>query len=331
LYDILEYMKATSEIKAVISEDLKEFNENFSKSMKSQVPLLNIITKYILRRKGKQIRPILVFLSAKVVGTTQKSTHVAASLIELLHTATLVHDDVVDDAMERRGFLSINALWRSKIAVLLGDFLLAKGLLLAVENKQYELLEIVSEAVQEMSEGELLQIQKTRKLNITEDEYFEIITKKTATLLAACTASGARSVTTDKEIVQKMKHLGLNLGIAFQIKDDLFDYEKATITGKPKGNDIKEKKLTLPLISALSTAPKNEGRKIIRLINKKSYKRDTYRTIYKFVHEHNGVSYATEKMHHYQKEALDILNQFPENAAVISLRDLINYIVERKK
>jgi octaprenyl-diphosphate synthase len=324
-------MKATEKIKAVISDDLKDFNKAFGKSMKSNVPLLNLVTKYLLRRKGKQIRPVLVFLSAKILGIPNDTTHVAASLIELLHTATLVHDDVVDDAMERRGFLSINALWKSKIAVLLGDFLLAKGLLLAVENKQYNLLEIVSEAVKEMSEGELLQIQKTRKLNITEEEYFKIITKKTATLLAACTASGARSIINDSESVEKMKNLGLYLGIAFQIKDDLFDYDTSSVIGKPKGNDIKEKKLTLPLIAALEKAPPKESKAIIKLINKKSSKRNTYNTIFKFVHEYEGVNYAQHKMNEYKHKAIDILNEFPENDASKSMLDLINYIVERKK
>ncbi|QQS52653.1 MAG: polyprenyl synthetase family protein [Bacteroidota bacterium] len=324
-------MKTSKAIKSVISDDLKSFNKNFSGSMKSPVPLLNIITNYLLRRKGKQIRPILVFLSAKTVGTTNEATHVAASLIELLHTATLVHDDVVDDAMERRGFLSINALWRSKIAVLLGDFLLAKGLLLAVKHKQFELLEIVSDAVKEMSEGELLQIQKTRKLNITEEEYFEIITKKTATLLAACTASGARSVSDNAEHVEKMKQIGINLGIAFQIKDDLFDYEKTSSTGKPIGNDIKEKKLTLPLIAALKNAPTDESRSIIRLINRNSSKRNTYDTIYQFVHQYKGLEYAENKMQHFKQIALELLVEFPSNEARDSFSDLIEYIVSRRK
>jgi len=299
--------------------------------MKSPVPLLNLITNYILRRKGKQIRPILVFLSAKTVGTTNESTYVAASLIELLHTATLVHDDVVDDAMERRGFLSINALWRSKIAVLLGDFLLAKGLLLAVKHKQFDLLEIVSDAVKEMSEGELLQIQKTRKLNITEEEYFEIITKKTATLLAACTASGARSVSDNTEQIEKMKQIGINLGIAFQIKDDLFDYEKTNFIGKPIGNDIKEKKLTLPVIAALKNAPSGEARNIIRLINRKASKRNTYDTIYQFVHQYKGLEYAQNKMQDFKQKALDLLAEFPSSEARDSFADLIEYIVSRRK
>lgn len=324
-------MKTSQNIKAVISEELKEFNTTFNHSMKSNVPLLNIVTKYILKRKGKQIRPVLVFLSAKIIAPITPASHVAASLIELLHTASLVHDDVVDDAMERRGFLSINAIWRSKIAVLLGDFLLAKGLLLSVEHKQYSLLEIVSEAVKQMSEGELLQLQKTRKLNLTEEEYFDIITKKTAALLAACTAAGARSVSSDETVVEEFKQIGLNIGIAFQIKDDLFDYDKSSITGKPKGNDIKEKKLTLPLIAALDKAPGNEKKDIIRLINKKSSKKNTFSTVFEFVHKYGGVEYAKEKMLTYKNTAIDILNSYPDSEAKSSMLELINYIVDRKK
>ncbi len=324
-------MNTINNIKEVIKEDLKSFDKDFAQVMKSKVPLLDIITKYQLRRKGKQIRPILVFLSAKTISSPNEATSVAASLIELLHTATLVHDDVVDDALERRGFLSINALWRSKVAVLLGDYLLSRGLLLTVEKKKYELLEIVSEAVKEMSEGELMQIQKTRKLNITEEEYFDIITKKTATLLAACTACGARSVTTDPTEINKMKSIGINLGIAFQIKDDLFDYEKNTSTGKPKGNDIKEKKLTLPLISALSNAPATERTKIIRLINKSAGKKNTYITVIDFVHKYKGVEYAVNKMNEYKEKAITILNEFPNSKASESFEKLINYIVERHK
>ncbi len=322
-------MKATEEIKAGIQDELKKFDIVFSKSMKSNIPLLNIIINYLLRRKGKQIRPVLVFLTAKLIGNTNETTQVAASLIELLHTATLVHDDVVDDAHERRGFFSINALWRSKIAVLLGDYLLAKGLLVALSNKEYDLLEIVSEATQEMIQGELLQMQKTRKLNITEQEYFDIISKKTAVLLASCTACGARSVTTDPVVIQKMKDFGFNLGIAFQIKDDLFDYEKTSIIGKPKGNDIKEKKLTLPLISALEKSPIKERREIIKLINKKSSKRDTYNQVFHFVHEYKGLNYAQDKMMEYHKKAIDILHEFPQNESRNALEKLSQYIVER--
>lgn len=323
-------MSQLTKIRKPVSSELAEFNKMFSKTIKSKVPLLNIITTYVLKRKGKQIRPLLVFLTAKTVGAISHSTYIAASLVELLHTATLIHDDVVDDSNERRGFLSINALWKSKIAVLLGDYLLAKGLLIAVENNEYQLLEIVSNAVQEMSEGELLQIQKSRKLNINEEEYFEIIRKKTATLLAACTASGVRSVSNDPSVVEKMRDFGLKIGIAFQIKDDLFDYEKTSLTGKPKGNDIQEKKLTLPLIAALSKVGTNKRREILKLINKKSSKQLIYNKVYNFVHENGGITYAQKLMYAYRDEALGILNSFPTNESHRSLVELVNFIVERK-
>ncbi|MBN1598465.1 MAG: polyprenyl synthetase family protein [Bacteroidales bacterium] len=323
-------MNKLSEIKSPISSELKTFNDLFSKTMKSSVPLLNIITNYVLRRKGKQIRPVLVFLTAKMIGEINQTTYTAASLVELLHTATLVHDDVVDEAYERRGFLSINALWKSKIAVLLGDYLLSRGLAISVETKEYDILEITNEAVKEMIEGELLQIQKSRKLNIKEEDYFRIIKKKTATLLAACTASGARSVTTDPDMINKMKVFGLHIGVAFQIKDDLFDYEKTSITGKPKGNDLQEKKLTLPLIASLNKANKADSKSIIRLINNKSSKKDTFQKVYDFVHKYEGVKYAEEKMIEYRQNALEILNNFQDNKAKESLKALVNFIVERK-
>ncbi len=245
-------MSKLNEIKLPILDDIQKFEHYFKESVKSKVPLLDIITNYIVRRKGKQMRPMLVFLSAKMLGEINESTHNAAALIELLHTATLIHDDVVDESYIRRGFFSVKALWRSKVAVLVGDFLLSKGLLLATKNKELKLLEIVSEAVKEMAEGELLQIEKTRRLNITEDIYFDIISKKTATLIASCTASGAESVGADEETIKKMKEFGYYAGIAFQIKDDLFDYKRSNLTGKPTGNDIQEKKMTLPLIHAMS-------------------------------------------------------------------------------
>ncbi|MBA7547119.1 All-trans-nonaprenyl-diphosphate synthase (geranyl-diphosphate specific) [subsurface metagenome] len=265
-----------------------------------------------------------------MIGEVNSSTYTAATLIELLHTATLIHDDVVDDSYERRGFLSINALWKSKIAVLLGDYLLAKGLLISVENKEYKILEIVSEAVKEMSEGELLQIQKSRKLNISEEEYFEIIRKKTAALIASCTASGARSVTADNTIINQMKDFGIKIGMAFQIKDDLFDYEKTTITGKPRGNDIQEKKLTIPLIASLAKASPSERKEVLKLINRKSSKRLTHNKIYNFVHEKGGLEYAKKRMYEYRDEALNILNNFKSNEALKSLSVLVNFIVERK-
>jgi octaprenyl-diphosphate synthase len=323
-------MSRLSEIKKPVKEELERFNDQFAKSMKSKIPLLNIITKYILRRKGKQIRPLLVFLSAKAFGKVNSSTYTAATLIELLHTATLVHDDVVDDSYERRGILSINALWKSKIAVLLGDYLLAKGLLISVENKEYELLEIVSEAVKDMSEGELMQIQKSRKLNISEDEYFEIIRKKTASLLAACTICGVYSVIKNDEKQRLMKNFGFKIGLAFQIKDDLFDYEKTTITGKPKGNDIQEKKLTLPLIISLARAQASERRKILKLIHKKSYNSLAFKEIRDFVHKNGGVDYARKKMMVNKDEALALLENLPSNEALESLKMLVNFIIERE-
>lgn len=319
-----------SNIKEPIAAELKIFNEEFAKTMKTNVPLLNIITNFLLRRKGKQVRPLLVFLTAKMIGDISKSTYTAASMIELLHTATLVHDDVVDESYERRGFFSINALWKSKIAVLIGDYLLAKGLLISIENKEYDILEIVSDAVREMSEGEILQIQKSRKLNITEDDYFTIIRKKTATLIAACTASGARSVTSDILVINKMREFGIKLGMAFQIKDDLFDYENTSIIGKPKGNDIQEKKLTLPLIAALGSASYIEKKEIIRSINKKSSDRRTYNRVIEFVHEHKGVETTRKKMYEFRDEAIEILYMFNENVFRKSMESLVEFIVERK-
>jgi octaprenyl-diphosphate synthase len=323
-------MGELTHIQSIIKDELKIFDDQFSRNIKTNIPLLNIITNYLIRRKGKQIRPLLVFLTAKLLGNINNSTYTAASLVELLHTATLIHDDVVDESYERRGFFSINALWKSKIAVLLGDFLLAKGLLIAVENKEYDILEIVSNAVREMSEGELLQIQKSRKLDLTEEEYFEIIKKKTATLIASCTACGARSVTLDVSNISKMKEFGTYLGIAFQIKDDLFDYEKTSITGKPIGNDIQEKKLTLPLIASFYQAPKNEKKEIIKIINTKSNKRKTFNRVYDFVHKYNGVEYSKIKLNYYRDEALKVLFTFEKNEARDSLEVLVNYVVNRK-
>lgn len=323
-------MSELKKIKEPVKNELEKFNTHFNEAVKSKVPLLNIITKYILKRKGKQIRPLLVLLTAKMIDEVKESTFTAASLVELLHTATLVHDDVVDDAYERRGFLSINALWKSKIAVLLGDYLLSRSLAISVETGEYDMLKILNEAVKEMIEGELLQIQKSRKLNIKEEDYFRIIRKKTASLLAGCTVSGARSVTSDQDILDKMKEFGLKIGLAFQIKDDLFDYETTSITGKPKGNDIQEKKLTLPLIASLNKADRLKKRAIIRLINKKSSKRETYKKVVAFVHEHDGLEYARKEMYKLRDEALEILNGFPNNDANKSLKMLVNFVVERK-
>lgn len=324
-------MSSIRSINAPIHEEMKKFNTFFNSSMKSAVPLLNIITNYILRRKGKQMRPMFVFLSAKMHGEIGDSSYTAATLIELLHTATLIHDDVVDDSLERRGFFSINALWKSKIAVLMGDFLLAKGMLLAIEKKEFDLLEIVSGAVREMSEGELLQIQKSRKLNITESEYFEIIRKKTATLIAACAACGSKSVGANGDTVNKMKEFGENVGIAFQIKDDLFDYQKTDILGKPTGNDIQEKKITLPLIHSLENCGSSEKRRILNLVRRHNRNSLKVREIIQFVQTSGGIEYSIQKMNEYRDSALNILAQFPDNEAKESLKELVNYTTSRDR
>jgi len=320
-----------SDIQEPVANEMKEFQPFFKSSMKTKIPLLNVIVNFILRRKGKQMRPLFVFLTAKLFGNINKSTYVAAGLVELLHTATLIHDDVVDESMERRGFFSINALWKSKIAVLFGDFLLAKGLLLAIENKEYDLLDILSNAVKEMSEGELYQLQKSRKLNINEEEYFQIIRQKTASLIASCTVCGAKSAGVNGEYLKKMKSFGENAGIAFQIKDDLFDYEENSITGKPSGNDIKEKKMTLPLIHAMQNASKGEIRKIKNLLKNNSGKSNAVKNIRDFVIKNNGLNYAQEMMEKYKSNALNILNEFDDNEAKKALCNLVDYTVKRSK
>lgn len=298
--------------------------------MKSKVYLLDKIMGYIVKRKGKQMRPMFVFLSAGVHGQINEATYRGAALIELLHTATLVHDDVVDDANYRRGFFSINALWKNKIAILVGDYLLSRGLLLSIDNEDFDLLKIVSEAVREMSEGELLQIEKARKLNITEDIYYDIIKQKTASLIASCCSVGSRSVNKDEDISEKMKLFGEKVGMAFQIKDDLFDYGTNDI-GKPLGIDIKEKKMTLPLIYALNNSDKSEQKKIIKLIKNKSDRNSTVKTVVEFVREKNGIAYAEEVMHNYYDEAMTIIKDFPDSEYRKSLMDLVKYTIERKK
>jgi octaprenyl-diphosphate synthase len=310
---------------------MDEFEIKFKQSMKTSVPLLDKITNYIVKRKGKQIRPMFVFLSAQSAGVINESTYRAASLIELLHTATLVHDDVVDDSNERRGFFSVNALWKNKIAVLIGDFLLSSGLLLSLDNNDFHLLKIVSHAVREMSEGELLQIEKARKLDISEDVYFEIITKKTAALIAACCAAGAASVTNDEMVINQFREFGINTGIAFQIKDDLFDFGDDTSIGKPTGIDIKEKKMTLPLIFALNNSTWFEKRKIINIV--KNYNNDPVKVseVIEFVIRKGGIQYAEKIMHQYKDRALSQLQVLPESASKQSLIQLINYSIERKK
>lgn len=318
------------EIKAPIAGELEEFEKHFRNSMKSQVPLLDKITYYIVQSKGKQLRPIFVFLTASVWGEIGQKSFNAASLIELLHTATLVHDDVVDDAHKRRGFFSINALWKNKIAVLVGDYLLSRGLLLALENRDYDILQIVSTAVKEMSEGELLQIEKARRLDIDEEVYFEIIRQKTASLIAAACAAGTASVTDDEGVIKKMRDFGERIGIAFQIKDDLFDYGTASI-GKPKGIDIKEKKMTLPLIYALSNADKSQRKRIINKIKKRSTDPEVVSEVIEFVKSSGGLEYAESLMEDYKNKALAMLGSCPDSPARQALFKLVDFVISRNK
>lgn len=307
------------------------FEPKFRSYMASNVALLDRITYYIIKRKGKQLRPMLVFLTAKMLGETNESTYRGAALIELMHTATLVHDDVVDDSDQRRGFFSLNALWKNKVAVLVGDYLLSKVLLLSVENEEYQLLKIVSTAVREMSEGELLQIEKARRLDITEDIYFEIIRQKTASLIASCCGTGAASVTDDQEIINKMIAFGEALGIAFQIKDDLFDYETEAKTGKPTGIDIKEQKMTLPLIYALQNSSKKDKRFMINVVKRHNRNRKKVEQVMQMVKQTGGMQYAQKRMNEYHQKALDILKSFPEGEAKSSLVALSDYVITRSK
>ena len=307
------------------------FENKFKDSLKSNVSLLDRIMHYIIKRKGKQMRPMFVFLTAKLFGKFEENTYRAASMIELLHTATLVHDDVIDEADFRRGYFSINALWKNKIAVLVGDFLLSRGLLLAVKHEEFELLKIMSTAVQDMSEGELLQIEKARKLDITENVYFDIIRKKTATLIAACCASGANSVGEDKNTVETMRLFGEKAGIAFQIKDDLFDYTQSTFIGKPTGIDIREQKMTLPLIYTLNNVSKKEKNNIINIVKNHHENDKKVAELIELVKENGGLNYAENVMIEYRNEALEILNQFDDNEARRALELLLNYVVNRKK
>jgi octaprenyl-diphosphate synthase len=324
-------MSVLTGIKRPVESQMAEFEAYFSRTMHSEIPLLNIILNYILRRKGKQMRPLLVFLTAKLNGEIAESTYIAATCIELLHTASLVHDDVVDDADERRGSLSINALWNSKIAVLLGDYLLSTGMHICVEKSRYDMLEIISEAVKSMSEGELLQLQKARKLNIKEEDYYKIIISKTAALLSACTACGAKSVTEDPEIIQIMKEFGENIGVAFQIRDDILDYEGTGITGKAVGNDIKEKKITLPLIHALEQCANSKKKQILNIVRKKKKSRSEISEVIRFVSEYGGLDYAELKMNQYRDKAIAILDSYAESPARESLREFVLYTTSRKK
>lgn len=318
-------------IREPVRLEMKEFNQRFRKSISSNIPLLNMVTGYVLRRKGKQMRPLFVFLTSKMCGQITESTYTAASLIELMHTATLVHDDVVDESNERRGAFSVNAIWKSKVAVLFGDYLLAKGLLLAVHQKDYALLEIVSDASREMSEGELLQMQKSRSLNIDIDTYYEVIRKKTATLIASCTACGAKASGASQEIVDKVYDMGIQIGMAFQIKDDLFDYQDHGIIGKPTGNDIKEKKFTLPLIFALNKAEPKQRKSVIRKIKNGNRSQKVVNEVVQFVREKGGIEFAREKMEAYRDRALEILNEFSPSPARDALNDLVDFTVSRKK
>ncbi len=323
-------MAELNKIKKPIEREMDEFEDRFRRSMKSSAPLLDKITHYIVKRKGKQMRPMFVFLSAHITGGVTESTYRAGILIELLHTATLVHDDVVDDSNERRGFFSINALWKNKIAVLVGDFLLSRGLLLATQHKDFRLLEIVSDAVRLMSEGELLQIEKARRLDIEEPVYFEIIRRKTASLIASCCACGASSAGADEDTVQLMNLFGEKIGIAFQIKDDLFDYENSSLIGKPTGIDIKEQKMTLPLIYALNQATSQERKRIINIVKNNNNDPKKVQEVVAFVRKSGGLPYAESKMVAYQKEALEMLNRFPDSEYKQSLIDLVEFTTQRK-
>lgn len=317
-------------IKDPVTNELLEFEDFFRQSMKSKVALLDRVMYYIYKRKGKQVRPILVLLTARMLGKITKDTYIAASLIELLHTATLVHDDVVDDSSVRRGFFSINALWKNKIAVLVGDYLLAKGLLLAIDNKKYDFLEILSNAVKLMSEGELLQIQKARKLDISEDVYFEIIKQKTASLISSACAIGAASVTDDKITINKLAEFGEKIGIAFQIKDDLFDYGDEEID-KPRGIDIREQKMTLPLIYTLNNCSKSEKSRIINTVKNHNRDKKRVRKLIEFIKVKGGTEYAISKMNEYKDTAIKIITTLPDNAARKSLIDLADFIILRNK
>ncbi|WP_423819778.1 polyprenyl synthetase family protein [Salinimicrobium sp. TIG7-5_MAKvit] len=325
-------MKVISKIKLPVEKEMELFEKKFTQSMSSKVALLNRITHFIVNRKGKQMRPMFVFLVAKMVadGKVNERTYRGASVIELIHTATLVHDDVVDDSNRRRGFFSINALWKNKIAVLVGDYLLSKGLLLSIDNNDFDLLKIISVAVREMSEGELLQIEKARRLDITEEIYYEIIRQKTATLIAACCSLGAASVQPDSKEVERMRHFGELIGMAFQIKDDLFDYGNERI-GKPTGIDIKEQKMTLPLIHVLNKISAKEKAWVINSVKNHNKDAKRVREVIDFVKEKGGLKYAVSKMQAFQQEALTMLEEYPPSPYKDSLILMVNYVIERKK
>lgn len=323
-------MNIVEEIKRPINEEMKLFEQKFYESMQSKVPLLDKVTRFIVTTKGKQMRPMFVFLCAKLVGEVTEKTYRGASMIELIHTATLVHDDVVDESFKRRNFFSINALWKNKIAVLVGDYLLSKSVLLSTDHKDYDLLGVISRTIREMSEGELLQLEKARKLDITEDVYYEIIRQKTATLIAACCEIGVLSNNADEELAKKMMNFGTYTGMAFQIKDDLFDYLSSNVIGKPVGIDIKEQKMTLPLIHTLKMAGEKERKYYFNTIKRHNNDPKRVKELIDFVKNSGGMDYAIQVMKDFQQKAKDILNEFPDSEAKKSLHSMLDYVIERK-
>jgi len=323
-------MTGIEKIKQPIASELEMFDHLFKHTLKSDVFLLNLITRYVIKTKGKQIRPVLVLLSAKLFGEITDKTYTAASLVELLHTASLVHDDVVDDANERRGAFSVYALWKSKTAVLFGDYLLARGLMISVDHQAFDLLRIVSVAVKEMCEGELLQLQHSRKQDMTQEAYFGIIYKKTAALIAACTEAGAQSAGASPEHVEKMRQFGVHLGMIFQIKDDLFDYQPHGITGKPSGNDLKEKKFTLPLIYALQQASRSEKKHILSLINNTAADTQKLNTVIQFVDNKGGLNHCRTTMNDLAQKAIAVIDSFPVCDAANALKETVHYVINRK-
>lgn len=324
-------MAGLKTIQIPINEELQQFDQVFRQVMKSKIPLLDKVTRYIVKTKGKQMRPMFVLLSAQLSGKINDSSYRAATLIELLHTATLVHDDVVDDSNERRGFFSINALWKNKISVLVGDFLLSRGLLLSIENNDFELLKIVSQAVKQMSEGELLQIEKARRMDIKESVYFEIIEKKTASLIASCCAVGAASANADNDMIERMRNFGKYTGIAFQIKDDIFDYESTRNAGKPTGIDIKERKMTLPLIYTLNKVGITEKRHLINLVKNHNEDPEKVAIVIEKVKQTGGIEYAAGQMKRFADKALGLLADLPDSESLESLKALVHYTIDRKK
>lgn len=324
-------MKSVEKIKEPIRKEMELFEQKFKESMRTKVPLLNRIMDYIIRRKGKQMRPMFVFLTAKMVsgGNFDERTYRGAAIIELIHTASLVHDDIVDDSNKRRGFFSINSLWKNKIAVLVGDFLLSKGMLLSVEHEDFDLLKLISSALKEMSEGELLQIEKARQLDITEDVYYNIIRQKTASLIASCTAIGAASVGANPETIEEMRVFGETIGLAFQIKDDLFDYSEEKI-GKPTGIDIKEQKMTLPLIHTLNNCTEKEKKWLINSVKNHNKDKKRVKKVIQFVNTHGGIEYTIQQMKNYQEKAHSILNKYPESDYKTALVKMLSYVVDRK-